>query len=68
MFHDLHKTIADKLKLKFRPIVDRTGTAMYDPTKVIGEYLKLLAYNENKSNDCLKFPDMLGTLLPLQRD
>ena len=33
-------------KLKFRPIVDQTGTAMYDAAKVIGEYLKPLAFND----------------------
>ena len=45
--------------LKFRPIVDQTGTATYDAAKVIGEYLKPLALNEYKINGCLKFADMI---------
>ena len=55
-------------KLKFRPIVDQTGTATYDAAKVIGEYLKPLAFNEYKINDCLKFPDMIKALPPLQKN
>ena len=55
-------------KLKFRPIVDQTGTAMYDTAKVIGEYLKPLAFTEYKINDCLKFPDMIKALPPLQKN
>ena len=68
MFHNLHKTTADKVKLKFRPTIYQTGTATHESTKVIGEYLKLLAYIEHKIKDCLKFPDILKQLLPLQRD
>ena len=55
-------------KLKFRPIVDQTGTATYDAAKVISEYLKPLAFNEYKINDCLKFPDMIKALPPLQKN
>ena len=55
-------------KLKFRTIVDQTGTATYDAAKVIGEYLKPLAFNEYKINDCLKFPDMIKGLPPLQKN
>ena len=55
-------------KLKFRPIVDQTGTAMHDAAKVIGAYLKPLAFNEYKINDCLKFPDMIKALPPLQKN
>ena len=55
-------------KLKFRPIVAQTGTATYDTVKVIGEYLKPLAFNEYKINDCLKFPDMIKALPPLQKN
>ena len=40
---------------------------MYDAAKVIGEYLKPLAFNEYKINDCLKFPDMIKALPPLQK-
>ena len=55
-FNDLDEATVEKLK--FRPIVDQTGTATYGTAKVIGEYLKLLAFNEYKINDCLKFPDI----------
>ena len=63
-FCDLDEITLDKLK--FRPVVDQTGTAAYDAAKVNGEYLKPLACN--KYNDCLKFPDMLKALPPLQKD
>ena len=55
-FYDLDEATVEKLK--FRPIVDQTGTAIYGTAKVIGEYHKLLAFNEYKINDCLKFPDI----------
>ena len=55
-------------KLKFRPIVDQTGTATYDAVKLIGEYIKPLALNEYKINDCLKFPNIIKVLTPLQKD
>ena len=50
------------------PKVDRTGTATYNNTELIGEYLCPLACSEYKTNNCLKFPDMLKALPPLQRD
>ena len=55
-------------KLKFRPIVDQTGTVTYVAAKVIGEYLKPLVFNEYKANDCLKFPDMIKALPPLRKN
>ena len=55
-FYDLDEATVEKLK--FRPIVDQTGTAIYGTAKVIGEYHKLLAFNEYKINDCLKFPNI----------
>ena len=65
-FNNLDKVTVDKLK--FRPIVDQTGTATYDAAKIIGEYLKPFALNEYKINDCLKFPDMIKELPPLQKN
>ena len=50
------------------PKVDRTGTATYNNTELTGEYLCPLACSEYKTNNCLKFPDMLKALPPLQRD
>ena len=61
-FNDLDEVTVEKLK--FRSIVDAT----YDTAKVIGEYPKLLAFNEYKINDCLKFPDMIKALPPLQKN
>ena len=66
IFNNLDEVTVEKLK--FRPMVDQTGTATYDAAKVIGECLKPLALNENKINDCLKFPDMIKALLPLQKN
>ena len=43
-FNNFHEITVEKLK--FRPIVDQTGTATYDATKVIGEYLKPLVFKE----------------------
>ena len=65
-FNDLDEITIEKLK--FRPIVDQTGTATYDAAKVVGEYLRPLALNECKINNCLKFPDMIKTLPPLQKN
>ena len=50
------------------PKVDWTGTATYNNTELIGEYLSPLTCSEYKTNNCLKFPDMLKALPPLQRD
>ena len=43
-FNDLDEITVEKLK--FRPIKDQTGTVTYDAAKVVGEYLKPLAFNE----------------------
>ena len=53
-------------KTKFKPIVDQAGTETYDAEKLVSEYLKPLAFNEYKINDCLKFPDLIKAL-PLYR-
>ena len=63
---DLDEITAEKLK--FRPIVDQTGTVTYDAAKAIGEYLTPLALNEYKINDWIKFPDMIKALPSLQKD
>ena len=65
-FNDLDEITVKKLK--FRPIVDPIGTATCDAIKVIGEYLRPLAFNEYKINGCLKFPDMIEVLPPLQKN
>ena len=61
-FNNLHEVTVEKLK--FILIVYQTGSATYDAAKVIGEYLKALALDEYKINDCLKFPDMIKPLPP----
>ena len=45
--------------LKLRPIIDQTGTYIYNASKVIANYLKPLAKNDFIMSDTLPFPDML---------
>ena len=44
--------------LKLRPIKDQTGTHLYDCSKIIAQYLHLLAINEYTISDALSFPDI----------
>ena len=55
-------------KLKFRPIIDQTGTFTYNTAKVISDYLRPLCKNEYSINDTQKFPEMLSSIPPLQDD
>ena len=45
--------------LKLCPIVDQTGTHLYDCSKIIAQYLQPLAINEYTVSDTLSFPDIL---------
>ena len=54
--------------LKFRPIIDQTGTFTYNAAKVISDYLRPLCKNEYSINDTQKFPNMLSSIPPLQDD
>ena len=54
--------------LKFRPIIDQTGTFTYNAANVISDYLRPLCKNEYSINDKQKFPSMLSSVLPLQDD
>ena len=45
--------------LKLRPIIDQTGTHLYDCSKLIAQYLQPLAINEYTISDTLSFPDIL---------
>ena len=45
--------------LKLRPIIDQTGTCIYNASKVIANYLKPLTKNDFIISDTLSFPDML---------
>ena len=50
--------------LKLCPIIDETGTYLYDCSKVIPEYLNSLASNDYTISDALSFP-LLFKDLPL---
>ena len=54
--------------LKFRPIIDQTGTFIYNAANVISDYLRPLCKNEYSINDTQKFPSMLSSIPPLQDD
>ena len=45
--------------LKFRQIIDQTGTHLYDCSKIIAQYLQALAINKYTIFDNLSFPDIL---------
>ena len=45
--------------LKLCPIIDQTGTHLYDCSKIIAQYLQPLAINEYRISDTLSFPDIL---------
>ena len=48
------------VNLKFQPIIDQTGTFMYNAAKVISDYLRPLCKNEYSINDTQTFPSMLS--------
>ena len=45
--------------LKFRPIIDQTGTHLYNCSKMIAQYLQPLAINEYTISDTLSFSEIL---------
>ena len=55
-------------ELKFRPIIDQTGTFTYNCSRVIAEYLKLLCQKEYSIKDTQSFPEMLQDLPPINND
>ena len=55
-------------QLKFRPIMDQTGTYTYNAAQVISNYLKPLCINEYSINDTLQFPQLLKDSPPLKDD
>ena len=57
-------TVAD---LKLRPIIDQTGTHIYNASKVISKYLEPLTKNEYVINNTLIFPEIIKSV-PLQED
>ena len=57
-FTDTKQTNINNLKLY--PIIDQTGTHLYDSySAIISQYLQLLAINEYTIFDSLSFPDIL---------
>ena len=52
------------MNMKFGPIIDQTGTFIYNVAKVILDYLRPLCKNEYSINDTQKFPSMLSSILP----
>ena len=58
----------NKEKLKFRAIIDQTGTYSYNTAQVISQYLKPLCKNEFKINDTQSFAVDIKNIQPLQED
>ena len=48
--------------MKLRPIIDQTGTYIYDESKVVAQFLKPLARNEFTISDTLAFPELLKNI------
>ena len=57
MFDSANHITLDKLKL--RPIIDQTGTYIYNASKVVAKYLRPLSKNKYSIDDTLTFPDLL---------
>ena len=55
-------------QLKFRPIMDQTGTYIYNAAQVISNYLELLCINKYNTKNTLQFPQLLKDLPPLKND
>ena len=56
-FKSLEEINVDQLKLC--PIIDQTGSYIYNASKVIAKYLKPLAKNKFTISDTLTFPDLV---------
>ena len=55
--------------LKLRLIIDQTGTATYNASKVVANYLRPLTNNKFVIKDCLLFPDILkSTVLEIDEE
>ena len=48
--------------LKLRPIIDQTGTYIYDTSKAVAQFLKPLSRNEFTISDTLAFPELLKNI------
>ena len=58
-------TTLDKLKL--RPIIDQTGTYIYNTSKVAAKYLRPLSKSKYSIDDTLTFPDLLKKCRGIRR-
>ena len=65
-FHNINEINLDQVK--FRPIIDQTGTYTYNALQVISNYFKPLCINEFSIKDTLQFPQVLKDLPPLKED
>ena len=54
--------------LKFRSIIDQTGTFTYNVAKVVPDYFRPLCKNEYSINDIQKFPSISSSISPLWDD
>ena len=67
--HKFHRTDNIEItKLKFRPIIDQTGTYTYKAAKVISRYLKSLCDSEYTIKDTQSFANLIKELPPLKED
>ena len=55
-------------KLKFRPIIDQTGTYTYKAAKVISRYLRPLCDSEYAIKDTQSFANLIKELPPLKEE
>ena len=55
-------------KLKFKPIINQTGTFTCDVTKVTSDYLRPLRKNQCSIDYRQKFPSMLCSISSLEDD
>ena len=66
IFNNIHEI--NKEKIKFRPIIDQTGTYSYNAAQVISQYLKPLCKNEFTKNDTQSFSADIKYIPLLQED
>ena len=59
-FDSVNDITLDKLKL--RPIIDQTGTYIYNASKVAAKYLRQLSKNKHSIDDTLTFADLLKSI------
>ena len=48
--------------LKLRPVIDQTGSYIYNASKAVAQFLKPLARNEFTISDTLAFPELLKNI------